>query len=171
MKPIRAFVGLGSNLGDRLDNLKRAVELLLEKGLQVMEASSVYETDPVGPSQPDFLNAAVVIDCVVGPVELVAVLKQVEAEIGREQSETVGPPDHRSGPASLRGRERAEPGVTVPHAELTNRAFALVPVLEIDDDVELPSGEPLSAFCEKDPAGIRMLCPSGHPFGRLAGLT
>lgn len=165
MKPIRAFVGLGSNLGDRLDNLKRAVELLLEKGIQVMEASSVYETDPVGPPQPDFLNAAVAIDCVVGPVELVAVLKQVEAEIGREQSERWGPRVIDLD-LLLYGEESVtEPGVTVPHAELTNRAFALVPVLEIDDDVELPSGEPLSAFCEKDPAGIRLFAPPGTLLG------
>lgn len=165
MPTTRAYVGLGSNLGDRLDNLKRAVELLLEKGLAVMEASSVYETDPVGPPQPDFLNAAVAIDCDLPPAELVAVLKQVEAEIGREQSERWGPRVIDLD-LLLYGEETvAEPGLTVPHAELTNRAFALVPVLEIDDDVELPSGEPLSAFCEKNPEGIRPFAPPGSLLG------
>lgn len=165
MAPTRAYVGLGSNLGDRLDNLQRAVELLLEKGLSVMEASSVYETDPVGPPQPDFLNAAVAVDCDLPPVELVGVLKQVEAEIGREQSERWGPRVIDLD-LLLYGEETvAEPGVTVPHAELTNRAFALVPILEIDDDVELPSGEPLSAFCEKDPQGIKVYAPPGSLLG------
>lgn len=165
MAPTRAYVGLGSNLGDRLDNLKRAVELLLEKGLAVMEASSVYETDPVGPPQPDFLNAAVAVDCDLPPVELVALLKQVEAEIGREQSERWGPRVIDLD-LLLYGEESvSEPGVTVPHAELTNRAFALVPILEIDDDVELPSGEPLSAFCEKDPEGIQVYAPPGTLLG------
>lgn len=161
----RAYVGLGSNLGDRLDNLQRAIELLLEKGLAVMEASSVYETDPVGPPQPDFLNAAVAVDCDLPPSELVAVLKQVEAEIGREQSERWGPRVIDLD-LLLYGEETvSEPGLTVPHAELTNRAFALVPVLEIDDDVELPSGEPLSAFCEKDPEGIKVYAPPGSLLG------
>lgn len=165
MAPTRAYVGLGSNLGDRLDNLKRAVELLLEKGLSVMEASSVYETDPVGPPQPDFLNAAVVVDCDLPPVELVGLLKQVEAEIGREQSERWGPRVIDLD-LLLYGEESvSKPGVTVPHAELTNRAFALVPILEIDDDVELPSGEPLSAFCEKDPEGIQVYAPPGSLLG------
>lgn len=165
MAPTRAYVGLGSNLGDRLDNLQRAVELLLEKGLSVMEASSVYETDPVGPPQPDFLNAAVAVDCDLPPAELVGVLKQVEAEIGREQSERWGPRVIDLD-LLLYGEETvAEPGVTVPHAELTNRAFALVPILEIDDDVELPSGEPLSAFCEKDPQGIKVYAPPGSLLG------
>ncbi|MEX0789700.1 MAG: 2-amino-4-hydroxy-6-hydroxymethyldihydropteridine diphosphokinase [Actinomycetota bacterium] len=165
MASTRAYVGLGSNLGDRLDNLKRAVELLLEKGLAVMEASSVYETDPVGPPQPDFLNAAVAIDCGLPPAELVAVLKQVEAEIGREQSERWGPRVIDLD-LLLYGEETvAQPGLNVPHAELTNRAFALVPVLEIDNDVELPSGEPLSAFCEKDPEGIQVYAPPGSLLG------
>jgi 2-amino-4-hydroxy-6-hydroxymethyldihydropteridine diphosphokinase len=163
--PTRAYIGLGSNLGDRLDNLKRAVELLLEKGLAVMEASSVYETDPVGPPQPDFLNAAVAVDCDLPPAELVAVLKQVESEIGREQSERWGPRVIDLD-LLLYGEESvSEPGVTVPHAELTNRAFALVPILEIDNDVELPSGEPLSAFCEKDPEGITVYAPPGTLLG------
>lgn len=165
MAPTRAYVGLGSNLGDRLDNLKRAVELMLEKGLSVMEASSVYETDPVGPPQPDFLNAAVAVDCDLPPAELVAVLKQVEAEIGREQSERWGPRVIDLDLLLYGEQTVAEPDVTVPHAELTNRAFALVPVLEIDDDVELPSGEPLSAFCERDPEGIKVFAPPGSLLG------
>lgn len=161
----RAFVGLGSNLGDRLDNLKRAVEALLEKGLAVMEASSVYETDPVGPPQPDYLNAAVAVDCHLLPAQLVAVLKLVEAEIGREQSERWGPRVIDLDLLLFGEETVAEPGLTVPHAELTNRAFAMVPILEIDNDVELPSGEPLSAFCEKDPAGIRAYAPPSSLLG------
>jgi 2-amino-4-hydroxy-6-hydroxymethyldihydropteridine diphosphokinase len=163
--PTRAFVGLGSNLGDRLDNLKRAVEALLEKGLAVMEASSVYETDPVGPPQPDYLNAAVAVDCHLLPAGLVAVLKQVEAEIGREQSERWGPRVIDLDLLLFGEETVSEPGLTVPHAELTNRAFALVPILEIDNDVELPSGEPLSAFCEKNPEGIRVYAPPGTLLG------
>lgn len=165
MPGTRAFVGLGSNLGDRLEHLKTAVEILKAKGVAVMEASSVYETDPVGPPQPDFLNAAVAVQTDLPPAELVAVLKQVEAEIGRQQTEKWGPRVVDLD-LLLYGKDTvAEPNLTVPHPELTNRAFALVPILEIDDDVELPSGEPLSAFCEKDPAGIRLFAPPGSLLG------
>ena len=161
MAPTRAFVGLGSNLGDRLGHLKRAVELLMAEGLAVRQASSVYETDPVGPPQPDYLNAAIAVESHLAPVDLVALLKKVEADIGREQTERWGPRVIDLDLLLYGDQTVAEGGIKVPHPELTNRAFALVPVLEIDEDVELPSGEPLSAFCEKDPAGIRRFAPPG----------
>ncbi|HYO00044.1 MAG TPA: 2-amino-4-hydroxy-6-hydroxymethyldihydropteridine diphosphokinase [Actinomycetota bacterium] len=165
MASTRAFVGLGSNLGDRLGHLKRAVELLIAEGIAVTGASSVYETDPVGPPQPDYLNAAVAVESHLGPVALVALLKKVEADIGREQTERWGPRVIDLDLLLFGDESVAEAGIKVPHPELTNRAFALVPVLEIDDDVELPSGEPLSAFCEKDPAGIRLFAPPGDLLG------
>lgn len=165
MASTRAFVGLGSNLGDRLGHLKRAVELLIAEGIAVTGASSVYETDPVGPPQPDYLNAAVAVESHLGPVALVTLLKKVEADIGREQTERWGPRVIDLDLLLFGDESVAEAGIKVPHPELTNRAFALVPVLEIDDDVELPSGEPLSAFCEKDPAGIRLFAPPGDLLG------
>jgi len=161
----RAYVGLGSNIGDRLAHLKAAVQALESRGIVVEEASSVYETDPVGPPQPDFLNAALALGADLPPVELVAALKEVEAEIGRQQAERWGPRVIDLDLLLYGEQTVAEPGITVPHPELTNRAFALVPVLEIDGDVELPSGEPLSAFCEKDPAGIRMFAPPDSLLG------
>jgi len=161
----RAYVGLGSNIGDRLAHLKAAVQALETRGIVVKEASSVYETDPVGPPQPDFLNAAVALEADLPPVELVAALKEVEAEIGRQQAERWGPRVIDLDLLLYGEQTVSEPGITVPHPELTNRAFALVPVLEMDGDVELPSGEPLSAFCEKDPAGIRMFAPPDSLLG------
>jgi len=160
-----AYVGLGSNIGDRLAHLKAAVQALESRGIVVKEASSVYETDPVGPPQPDFLNAAVALEADLPPVELVAALKQVEAEIGRQQAERWGPRVIDLDLLLYGEQTVSEPGITVPHPELTNRAFALVPVLEMDGDVELPSGEPLSAFCEKDPAGIRIFAPPDSLLG------
>lgn len=165
MAPTRAFIGLGSNLGDRLINLRTAVESLKNKGLDVVVASSVYETDPVGPPQPDYLNAAVAVGYEGTAAELIGLLKQIEGEIGREQSEPWGPRVIDLDLLLFGVQTVVEPGITVPHAELTNRAFALVPILEIDDDVELPSGEPLSAFCEKDPAGVRLFAPPGSLLG------
>lgn len=152
---MRAYVGLGSNVGDRLENLKRAVASMRSNGLKVTATSSVYETDPVGPPQPDFLNAAVEIDCDLPAAEIVSVLKRIEVTNGREQTQRWGPREIDLDLLLLGDQMVSEQGVTVPHPELTNRPFALVPVLELDPDLELPSGEPLEAFCETDPPGVR----------------
>lgn len=152
----RAFVGLGSNVGDRLANLVEAVKALGARGLTVGQVSSVYETDPVGPPQDDFLNAAVEVRTELSAADLVAGLKAIEQEIGRTEGEHWGPRVIDLDLLLYGDQMINEPDLMVPHAELTNRAFALVPVLEIDPDVDLPSGEPLSAFCEKNPPGVRL---------------
>ena len=91
------YLGLGSNVGDRLGHLRAAVELLDDHGVAVTAVSSVYETEPVGEilDQPDFLNAAVAIETDHGPEELLDTCKAIEAERGR----TLGGPRH--GPRPL----------------------------------------------------------------------
>lgn len=153
---MKVYVGLGSNLGDRLENLKSAVASMRSRGLKVMATSSVYETDPVGPPQPDFLNAAVEIETDLEAGEIVALLKEIEAANGRQETERWGPREIDLDLLLLDGRVISEGGITVPHPELTNRPFALVPVLELDPDLELPSGEPLEAFCETNPEGVKL---------------
>ncbi|MGH7426459.1 MAG: 2-amino-4-hydroxy-6-hydroxymethyldihydropteridine diphosphokinase [Candidatus Methylomirabilales bacterium] len=156
---MRAFLGLGSNLGDRMANLRRALRALSALG-EVVAVSSVYETDPVGgPLQPDFLNAACEVETALPALDLVSSLKSIELDLGRR-------PGVRWGPRPidldllLYGPETfEEPELVVPHAELTKRAFVLVPLLEIAPDLELPSGEPLSAFLEADPLGVRRVAP------------
>lgn len=152
---MRAYVGLGSNLGDRLANLAAAVGELRRRGVEIIAASSVYETDPVGPPQPDFLNAVVAIDTELDQAAIVAELKAVEAAIGRQGRERWGPREIDLDLLLLGDLLQEQDGISVPHPEFTNRPFAMVPVLELDPDLELPSGEPLTAFCEKDPPGIR----------------
>lgn len=153
---MKAYVGLGSNLGDRLDNLRRAVASMRSSGLRVEAVSSVYQTDPVGPPQPDFLNAAVVIDSDLQAAEIVSVLKKIEAQVGRQETERWGPREIDLDLLLLGDKMIDEPATTVPHPELTNRPFALVPVLELDPHLELPSGEPLEAFCESNPPGVEL---------------
>jgi 2-amino-4-hydroxy-6-hydroxymethyldihydropteridine diphosphokinase len=130
-----------------------------------VKASSVYETDPVGPPQDDFLNAAAAVETDLTPRELVGVLKSVEEEIGRQAGPRWGPRILDLDLLLYEDRTIDEPALKVPHDELTNRAFVLVPLLEIDPDVELPSGEPLSAFCEKDPPGVRRFAPPHELLG------
>ena len=87
-----AFLGLGSNLGDRLENLQRATDLLASRaGIRGLASSRVYETEPVGPPQPDYLNAVVRLDTTLTASELLEACLSVEAEMGRVRSERWGP--------------------------------------------------------------------------------
>ena len=144
IKPlVRAYIGLGANLGDREATLRRAVELLgIEPGVDVVAVSALRETDPVGyVDQPRFLNGAVAIETELEPRELLERLLTVERSLGRERT---GP---RFGPRTVDldllvygERTVDEPGLTVPHPRLAERSFALEPLAELDPDLTLPDG-------------------------------
>jgi 2-amino-4-hydroxy-6-hydroxymethyldihydropteridine diphosphokinase len=137
----RAYVGLGSNMGDRERMLWAAVHMLtFNTEVEVVAVSSIRETDPVGiVDQPPFLNAAVAIDTELEPRALLDLLLAVERELGRTRD---GP---RFGPRTidldllLYGDESvAEPGLTVPHPRLHERRFVLEPLAELDPDLVVP---------------------------------
>jgi 2-amino-4-hydroxy-6-hydroxymethyldihydropteridine diphosphokinase len=143
----RGYLGLGSNVGDRLEHLRAAVELLDQHGVAVTGRSSVYETEPVGEilDQPDFLNAAVRIETELDPEALLDVCKAIEVERGRMLA---GP---RHGPRPLDvdlllvdGVELRTERLTLPHPEVTSRRFVLVSLLELDEGLALPDGTRLS---------------------------
>ena len=138
---VRAYVGLGANLGDRAETLRRAVELLGERpGIDVVAVSSFRETEPVGYlDQPRFLNGAVAIDTALEPEALLATLLDVERELGRVRE---GP---RYGPRTVdldlllvEGVACDGPGLTLPHPRLHERAFALEPLCELDPSLVVP---------------------------------
>lgn len=138
-----AYVGLGANVGNRRENLDRAVELLAaEPGVRVLAVSSVRETDPVGyEDQPRFLNAACALETELRPRELLERLLAIERALGRERA---GP---RFGPRTidldllLYGNETLdEPGLNVPHPRLAERLFVLEPLYELAPDLVLPDG-------------------------------
>ena len=140
---MRAYVGLGGNIGDRRLYLERALELLAaELEIEVVAVSSFRETDPVGyTDQPPFLNAACAVETELGPRELLERLLAVERALGRERT---GP---RFGPRVidldllLYGDEVVdEPGLEVPHPRLAERRFALEPLAELDPELRLPDG-------------------------------
>lgn len=135
------YLGLGSNVGDRRANLEAAAAALPAHGIEVLASSSVYETEPVGEvlDQRSFFNACVRIETDLGPDELLAACKAVERELGRE------PGGQRHGPRPidvdvlLLGdlRHRSE-RLNLPHEEVTSRRFELVPLLELEPDLEVP---------------------------------
>jgi 2-amino-4-hydroxy-6-hydroxymethyldihydropteridine diphosphokinase len=141
------YLGLGSNVGDREENLRAAVRMLGERGVEVEAVSSTYETEPVGEvlDQPDFLNAAIRIRTGLDPEELLDVCKQIEAERGR----ALDAPRHNPRPLDvdlllLGDLELATDRLTLPHPEVTSRRFVLGPLLELDPGLALPDGRRLS---------------------------
>jgi 2-amino-4-hydroxy-6-hydroxymethyldihydropteridine diphosphokinase len=140
----RAYLGLGANLGDRLESLRRAVALLEERGVRVLRSSRVYETDPVGgPEQPDFLNAVVEVEASGSVRELLEVCLAVEEEMGRVREERWGPRAIDLDVLTFGDEEHDEPGLQVPHPRMHERAFVLVPLLELEADPMLPGGRRL----------------------------
>jgi 2-amino-4-hydroxy-6-hydroxymethyldihydropteridine diphosphokinase len=138
------YLGLGSNVGDRRAFLQAAVEDLWAHHVEVLDSSSVYETEPVGEltEQPEFLNACVRVETRLGPAALLRACKAVERALGRELS---GPGYVHHGPRPidvdvlLLGADAFEsPELQVPHRALTARRFVLVPLLELAPDLVLP---------------------------------
>jgi 2-amino-4-hydroxy-6-hydroxymethyldihydropteridine diphosphokinase len=135
IRVVRAYVGLGSNLGDRDQTLRAALErLAATQGVEVVAVSSLRETDPVGPvtDQPRFLNGAAALETSLGPRRLLEVLLEVEAEFGRTRSGQPGGPRTLDLDLLLYGDECVnEPGLQVPHPRLHERPFVLEPLLEL----------------------------------------
>ena len=141
------YLGLGSNVGDRVANLRAARDALGRHGVTVTASSSVYETEPQGEvlDQPDFLNAAVRIETGLGPEELLDACKAVERELGRE----LGGPRHGPRPIDvdlllLGDSEYESERLRLPHRDVLVRRFVLAPLLELDPGLALPDGTRLS---------------------------
>jgi 2-amino-4-hydroxy-6-hydroxymethyldihydropteridine diphosphokinase len=159
------YLGLGSNVGDRRAHLQRAVELLPERGVNVVASSSTYDTDPVGEvlEQPDFLNACIRIDTELGPEELLDACKDVERELGRDLEGGI-----RHGPRPidvdllLLGDVRhTSDRLTLPHEQVLSRRFVLIPLLELDMGLTTPGGDRLADALAALPVeeGVRQAGP------------
>jgi 2-amino-4-hydroxy-6-hydroxymethyldihydropteridine diphosphokinase len=142
----RAFLGLGSNIEDRLAHLRDAVRLLRDdEGIDVRRSSRVWETDPVGgPPQGDFLNAVIEVVSQAEPRALLASAHRVEAALGRERSVRWGPRTIDIDVLLIGDRTIDEPDLVVPHPRLAERAFVLLPLLELEPDLALPGGRRLA---------------------------
>lgn len=140
MKTYTAFLGLGSNVGERQKFLnKTAAEIKKLPGTKIIWASSVYETDPVGKKdQPKFLNAALEIETGLLPVELLPQLKSIETLVGRTASEQWGPREIDIDILLYDGLVHHDDEVKVPHPQMDKRKFVLVPLREIAPDVVHP---------------------------------
>lgn len=129
----RAFLALGSNLGDRAAYLQLGLDTIATAaGVRVVAVSSVYETDPVGgPVQDDFLNAVVEVETDLGPHELLAVCVAAEAASARVREVRWGPRTLDVDVLVLGDVVSDDPRITIPHPRMAERPFVLAPLSEL----------------------------------------
>ena len=131
----RSYIGIGANLGDREATLRSAVaSLAATPGVEVVAVSTFRETDPVGPitDQPPFLNGAVAVETSLDARDLLELLLRIEADHGRTREGPQGGPRTLDLDLLVHGDERIdEPGLTIPHPRLHERAFVLEPLAEL----------------------------------------
>jgi 2-amino-4-hydroxy-6-hydroxymethyldihydropteridine diphosphokinase len=142
LRPIRRVaLGLGSNLGDRLEYLQAAVDTLTETpDIVPVAVSPVYETDPIGgpEDQPAFLNAVLLLDTMLAARTLVERAFAVEDAYGRSRTERWGPRTLDVDVLAVGGETIDEPDLIVPHPLIAERGFVLHPWAEVDPDFEIP---------------------------------
>lgn len=152
-----AYLALGANLGDRVAHLRHALRRLAEEGGRLTGVSRVYETDPVGfEDQPPFLNLVARLETPLEPEALLDFARRIEGERGRERT-------FRNAPRTLDidvllyGDRRIDrPGLTVPHPRMNERAFVLVPLLELEPALREPgTGRAYADWLEEPTPGIR----------------
>ena len=143
----RVFLGLGSNLGNREENLENAIAALTRQGISLVARSSIYETEPQDVAdQPWFLNMVIECETRYFPLQLLAVLLKIERELGRIRTNTV-----RKGPRIIDldillfgNFSMQTTQLTIPHSRMLDRRFILVPLLEIAPELKHPeTKEPL----------------------------
>ena len=139
--PVQAYVALGSNLDDPLEQVIGALEALSAlPGTRVTARSTLYGSRPMGPSdQPDYVNAVARLDTTLSPHELLAQLQQIEDRAGRERSGVRWGPRTLDLDLLLHGDARSDDErLTLPHPGIAERAFVLVPLAEIAPELILP---------------------------------
>lgn len=154
----RVYIAIGSNLASPLEQVNAALAALAQiPESRIVAVSPFYRTPPLGPQdQPDYLNAAVALETTLAPEALLDHTQRIELQQGRERKA------HRWGPRTLDldimlygDRQIATPRLTVPHYDMKNRAFMLLPLAQIGPDLRFPDGDTLSDILAKlDRSGI-----------------
>ncbi len=132
------YIGLGSNLGDRLENLQAAIAAL-ESEVHPIECSSVYETPPWGYlDQPNFLNQVVMAETELSPEDLLSHLKGIEADLGRQETFQFGPRKIDLDIIFFDDKVIESHPITIPHPRMESRGFVLLPLADLAPNLEHP---------------------------------
>ncbi len=142
----RVFLSLGSNLGDREENLHRALRALTDHpAIRLVQVSRWYETEPVGlTDQPWFLNLVAEIKTGLPPLALLQAIQEMECRLGRVRQVRWGPRTVDIDILLYGNLTLTLPGLQIPHPRMLERAFVLVPLNQLAPDLVLPDGRPLN---------------------------
>lgn len=160
MAAVPCAIALGSNLGDSQQILRAALAALHEPPtVELVAQSSVYQTVPIGPPQPDILNACALINTTLSPQHLLSRLLQIEQDFGRVRYQRWGPRTLDLDLIFYGQLCLTEANLHIPHPRLRERAFVLVPLAEIAPDWLDPiSGQSVQQLCNAlDPAGVKRI--------------
>lgn len=131
---MQVVIGLGSNIGDRTQNLKTAVQAIdKHPNIKVLRASKLYESEPIGgPAQSDYLNATILVETSLQPVALLEFLQAQERAAGRVRDVVWGPRTLDLDIVDIEGYSSSNPDLTIPHPRVSDREFVLRPLVDID---------------------------------------
>jgi 2-amino-4-hydroxy-6-hydroxymethyldihydropteridine diphosphokinase len=162
-----AVIALGTNVGDRLGHMQRAVDALAHV-MVLRGASRVYETAPMYlEDQPPFLNAAILAQTDLGPLPLLRRLKMIEQELGRKSREQNGPREIDLdlvlfGNLSYRFSEGGKAVLSIPHPKMGERRFVLAPLADLLPDCQIPNLGPIAKYLEATNGQAETVLPLEH---------
>lgn len=170
--PALVYLGLGSNLGRRAEQLARAAMCLaLTPEVDLVRLSPVYETAPWGvQDQPPFLNMVIAVRSTLGPQKLLSAVKELESRLGRVPSERWGP---RAIDIDLLvfGEEAVDlPDLQLPHPRICERQFVLVPLAAVAPEVEVSPGVAAESLADSGDAEVHLVGPLAKALGRSGGV-
>jgi 2-amino-4-hydroxy-6-hydroxymethyldihydropteridine diphosphokinase len=156
-----AFIALGSNIGNRYDNIVNAINrLITNPAIRMVNFSSIYETDPVGYEDQDlFLNMVIKVQSSLSAMELLDTCLNVETELGRKREIKWGPRTIDLDILIFNQENIESEKLIVPHPRMLERAFVLIPLVEIDQNLRLPGvDKPLNILLNElpDKEGVRL---------------
>lgn len=150
MLPELAYIGLGSNLEDPVYQVNSAIdEISTIENITLHAQSSLYHTKPLGPKQPDFVNAVISVLTTLTPMELLDTLLGLETSRGRKREIKWGPRILDCDILLYGNQSIQMPALTIPHPEMKNRSFVLIPLFEIAPNFIFNNGESLQTLVEK----------------------
>ena len=158
-----AYIGIGSNVGEKLTNIALSIELI-DKNIdcKVEVISSIYESTPYGDvEQNNFMNAVIKIITSLEPIDLFHFLKLIEMKVGRKVTEKWGPREIDLDILLFNDLIYSDEEITIPHKDMLNRDFVLVPLIEIEPNLKHPNvGKKLSEICIFEPESEHSSAPN-----------
>lgn len=152
------YLALGSNLNRPHWQLRRAVRAIAAiPQTKLLKCSSIFLSSPIGPAiQPNYLNAVVAVQCTLQPLALLKQTKAIEKQQGRKRRQRWGPRTLDIDILLFADKQLRHSRLTLPHPRLTQRRFAMEPLLEIAPDAELPDGRLIQPFAQQLASGVQL---------------